>query len=290
VKKTIWLATLMLLPCAALAEAKPKSSTGPQPGISMGEFSRIDANHDGSITLEEAKKAGARLLVKNFNEIDTNHTGKLLRQEINDFILKRREEAVRQTKEMDEKNFRQVDANHDGSISIAEAEKAPAPLLAKNFAMIDTDNDGKLSQQEVSIFLRVLRGQMARRIMAADKKVFQRIDTDHNGSISREEATKTSAPLLAANFDAIDLNRDGKLSLQEVGAFWQMRRQAILRLMAADKNHDGALSKDEVKGFPKLSADFEKIDADHNGQLSMQEIKNYYQSVSAGKKKVAVAK
>jgi Ca2+-binding EF-hand superfamily protein len=287
VKKTIWLAALMLVPCIAAAEDKPKSSTKPQPRVSVEEFSRIDANHDGSITPEEAEKAGARLLVENFKEIDTNHTGKLLRQEINDFLQKRREDAIRQARQADEKNFRQVDANHDGNISIEEAEKAPAPLLANNYAVIDTDNDGKLSQQEVGAFLRALRRQMAQRIRAADEKAFKRIDADHNGSISREEATRTSAPLLAANFDAIDFDKDGKLSPQEVGAFWQMRRQAILRLMAADKNHDGTLSKDEAKGFPRLSANFDKIDTDHNGQLSTQEIKNYYQSVSAGKKKVA---
>ena len=128
---------------------------------------------------------------------------------------------------------------------------------------------------------------MARRIRIADRKAFQSIDADHNGSISREEATKTSAPLLATNFDRIDLNKDDKLSPREVVAFWQMRRQAILRLTAADKNHDGALSKEEAKDFPRLSADFGKIDTDHNGQLSTQEIKAYYQSINANRKKVA---
>jgi Ca2+-binding EF-hand superfamily protein len=288
-KKRIWFAAIALLPCMAAAEAadKPKQGAEQASGMSAEDFRHIDTNHDDGISREEAEKAGARVLVNNFKAIDTNKNGKLSLQEINDFLRAQREEALRRVREADEKDFQQVDANHDGSISMEEAEKAPAPLLANNFAAIDTDKNGKLSQQEVIAFLQAQREQMVRRILAADEEAFRRIDANHDGYISREEATKAPAPLLAANFDAIDINKDGKLSPQEAGAFWQMRRRGIARLMAADKNHDGALSKEEVKDFPGLAADFDKIDADHNGKITMQEINSYYQSASAGQKPAA---
>jgi hypothetical protein len=42
-----------------------------------------------------------------------------------------------------------------------------------------------------------------------------------------------------------------------------------------DKNGDGKLSRDEVKGGP-LAENFDKIDANHDGQLTQDEIRKWF--------------
>lgn len=56
----------------------------------------------------------------------------------------------------------------------------------------------------------------------------------------------------------------------------QMAEKAKDRFAAADTNHDGFLSRDEVqKGMPRMADHFDEIDADHDGQLSTAEILAY---------------
>jgi len=50
----------------------------------------------------------------------------------------------------------------------------------------------------------------------ADER-FRKADTDNNGALSRDEAEKGN-PRLARHFDAIDANKDGQLSREELDA------------------------------------------------------------------------
>lgn len=47
------------------------------------------------------------------------------------------------------------------------------------------------------------------------------------------------------------------------------------RFVKADINGDGALSRDEAKGMPRVSAHFDEIDADHDGRVTLQEIAQF---------------
>ncbi len=53
---------------------------------------------------------------------------------------------------------------------------------------------------------------------------FKQSDKDGNGLLSRSE-TEQDMPRLAKNFDAIDANKDGQLSREEIRTFMQSRRQ-----------------------------------------------------------------
>lgn len=44
---------------------------------------------------------------------------------------------------------------------------------------------------------------------------------------------------------------------------------------ALDKNHDGSLSRAEVKSNPTLTAEFDAVDIDHNGRLSKKELEGW---------------
>ena len=51
---------------------------------------------------------------------------------------------------------------------------------------------------------------------------FKKADTDGDGALSKAEAEK-SMPRLAKDFDAIDTNKDGKLTQDELRAFGEKR-------------------------------------------------------------------
>ena len=48
-----------------------------------------------------------------------------------------------------------------------------------------------------------------------------------------------------------------------------MEERFDAKLKAADKNGDGALTKDEVQaGMPRLAKNFDQIDANHDGKVT----------------------
>jgi Ca2+-binding EF-hand superfamily protein len=104
-----------------------------------------------------------------------------------------------------------ADTDGDGKISREEAN-ASLPGIAKNFDALDTNKDGSLSKEELAAAGRKQgRGhQMQEHMKAAD--------TNGDGKFSREEAN-ASLPQIARNFDAIDTNKDGFVTKDELRAF-----------------------------------------------------------------------
>ncbi len=92
-----------------------------------GSFSAIDRDADGTIDLDEAKRA-AELL---FQHLDRHHTGKLSRAE-----LGRRRLTVAE--------FSWADRDHDGTLDKDEY----LALVERQFRAADVDNDGTVSRAE----------------------------------------------------------------------------------------------------------------------------------------------
>ncbi len=122
---------------------------------------------------------------------------------------------------------------------------------------------------------------------------FERADADGNGSLSRAEAEK-GLPRVARDFDAIDADHNGEVSPEEVRAWMKARRaerssrREAARskfdqyFRAADRDGDGALSRDEARqGMPRLVSKFERIDTDHDGKITREEIQTYLQAKRA---------
>jgi Ca2+-binding EF-hand superfamily protein len=75
-------------------------------------------------------------------------------------------------------------------------------------------------------------------------------DTNGDGMISREEAK--ALPRLAKHFDAIDADKNGQITAEEMGAAHQNRRNAAFDKL--DANKDGVLSRDEFNAMHKHHA------------------------------------
>jgi len=126
--------------------------------IKDAEFRRLDADHDGGISLEETKKGDAMLLTTNFDSIDSNKDGKLSLQELDAFD-KMVNAPPGKPKPRDGAQagspgplFKAIDADGNGTLSKAELSKQPE--LLRNFDKIDADHDGKITPREIDTYMR----------------------------------------------------------------------------------------------------------------------------------------
>jgi len=103
------------------------------------------------------------------------------------------------------------------------------------------------------------------------------MDANKDGFVTREEAK--DYPMLSAQFDAADANKDGKLDGAEMNAHreamhGQMRAHGEERWKAADTDGDAAISRDEAKvAMPRLAAEFDRLDANADGKVTRDEMR-----------------
>jgi len=165
-----------------------------------------------------------------------------------------------------ERMFKTLDTNHDGFVSKEEiaalqaqfeqrsAKRAPT-RAAHLFQHLDADHDGKITRDEVDASRakrRAATGNTAKTRAPAGTSLFGRADANKDGVITRAEfdaavsagkVTLRHAGMrgsqIARLFDVADVDKDGRLSLDEA-------RQATLKEFdAADRDHDGVLTPAE---------------------------------------------
>lgn len=103
------------------------------------------------------------------------------------------------------------------------------------------------------------------------------LDKDGDGRVSRAEATSAATDRANKRFDAIDADKDGYLTQEEVDnarvkAKSDMKRAAEHRLGQADTDGDGAISREEAKSLPMLDRNFDRLDANKDGKISRDEM------------------
>ena len=149
---------------------------------------------------------------------------------------------------------------------------------------------------------------------------FEAADADHSGDLTREEMAQR-LPRFADRFDAIDVNKDGVVSLRElerflevdgapgeikpadakappngalaqepvppvdgVGSNAEIPAAVKKEFMGADANGDGFLSPAEVQGrFPAVERNFPAVDANGDGRISLDELWQFRRKMFAGR-------
>ena len=94
----------------------------------------------------------------------------------------------------------------------------------------------------------------------------QKLDINNDGVIDRAEAA--ASPRLAERFDQLDKNKDGKLGADERPQRHGRHRggrDGHGRMMQADTDKDGRISKAEAAADPKFAERFAKMDANRDG-------------------------
>ena len=129
---------------------------------------------------------------------------------------------------------------------------------------------------------------------AADR--FAAADADGSGALSRAEMQR-ALPRLAPEFDAIDRNRDGSVSREELTAHLQAGKPRSRvattdgfaeHFRRADLDSDGALSRVECeRNLPRLATKFDRIDRDGDGRLTREELQAWFDGRRAARGKAA---
>ena len=125
--------------------------------------------------------------------------------------------------------FSRADADGNGALSRLEVEKS-MPGLARQFDAVDANRDGHVSQDEIMAWRTHKRRETCyaapercvAKMQARLTERFRRADTDGNGALSRLEVEK-SMPQFARRFDAVDANRDGHVTVEEILAARRVR-------------------------------------------------------------------
>jgi Ca2+-binding EF-hand superfamily protein len=116
-----------------------------------------------------------------------------------------------------EEQFKKADKDNDGTLDKNEAKAMPH--VAKHFKEIDTDKDGTVSMDEIRAFMKSHKGDAHER----GKERFNKADKNNDGKLTKEEAK--AMPHVYKNFDAIDADKDGTVTLEEIHNFMKAKRE-----------------------------------------------------------------
>jgi len=117
-----------------------------------------------------------------------------------------------------EAKFGEAGSNHEGVISQSEWQSASLRRANEHFQKMDGNRDGRLSREEMASG-RKMRGG---RDHGARREKLRAMDANGDSQLSRAEIGD-QMPRLAADFDRLDGNRDGKLSREEIRAGREQR-------------------------------------------------------------------
>ena len=123
-------------------------------------------------------------------------------------------------------DFEATDINGDGYITLEEIaviqDKSMDQQNAETFKLLDADKDGAVDKAEYVEFYSKMAAAQSEKAPDLDKN-FEALDIDHNGKLSEEELrtfrTNTKDATNQTAIDVMDANKDGKVSREEYDNF-----------------------------------------------------------------------
>ncbi len=100
-----------------------------------------------------------------------------------------------------------LDVNGDGTVTLDEFKAAHEAAIERRFHALDTDGNGSLSQDELAA--------ARQRLDARRHAPRQRIDTDGDGKWSLAELQAVRPSFTVEEFNRLDRNGDGLISVDE---------------------------------------------------------------------------
>ena len=111
-------------------------------------------------------------------------------------------------------NVMRADTDGDGRVSKAEATAAGATRSGEWFDKLDLNKDGYVTQDELKQ-ARETRHEMRGEMKAHMEERFKEADANGDGQLSLDEA-QSKMPRLAERFSALDTDKNGLLSKEEI--------------------------------------------------------------------------
>jgi Ca2+-binding EF-hand superfamily protein len=224
---------------------KPKPAPGQERKLDPDKlFDRLDKNKDGFIDKDEAPEK----FKERFDKLDTNNDGKISKEEFKQAM------AARQRRQGNKGGqpqpgagngdalFERLDKNKDGFLDKDEA----TDRLKERFDKLDTNKDGKISKEEFQQALKFLMRQ--RKGDNAPAKPSSAAPSDSKPAEKKPTATDNAKKPALPSFDSLDKNVDGRLTREELkGTSLEDKFDEI------DTNKDGKIDLKEFEAYLKKS-------------------------------------
>jgi Ca2+-binding EF-hand superfamily protein len=244
VKRTVVSSALILLAVSGIALAAPAGSStgthtesqghGPRhDGKRFNPFARFDQDGDGKILLKDLPLPAKTHL----SVADANHDGTLTLQEF---------QAGKQQLRADFE--KRADTNHDGKVTPEERQAVMKAHLDERFNGEDKNHDGALTADEVGKekFEHLLRadankdGRVTKAELHEAFKAHAMGPRDHEGNCRKDKSPEDRQAKAIERFKQMDKNSDGALVQSEVPGRWDHLKQA-------DANGDSKVTAEELK-------------------------------------------
>lgn len=226
-----------------------------------------DTNGDGRLSGPQHAPEEIGLAPAVFAALDRNHDGYLDRQEL--------ESIGRRAPDLELRFSLGRGIGPRSGLRGRPLEEAPAGAVA-----VEPFSDGSYKLEVGSVEVEIRRNNRDAGGRSRFSTRFRELDADKNGYLDAKEVKDD--PELAAAFNAMDLDGDGKVFQKEFDAYvLRMSKLASIRLVLEgadngheifgflDKNQDGHLSLRELRSAPDV---LKILDKDHDGALSAWEI------------------
>ena len=180
---------------------------GSKTWLTASMLGRFDANRNGRLEAEEAKKLGIPM-----SRIDVDRDGELTREELFAMVSELQERAGDLTEGLPGW-FYELDANKDGQVAMHEYAIDRTPEQLAEFRLIDGNNDGLLTQMEVLESVAVVGGSYRNNnaeVLPPRKTVISEIEIEDNFVIEEVEVQLSVTHTYVAYLDAYLTGPDGQ--------------------------------------------------------------------------------
>ncbi|MDX9974912.1 MAG: EF-hand domain-containing protein, partial [FCB group bacterium] len=223
-------------------------------------FKEADANQDEQITLAELQAVIPTFTQHAFDYIDANGDGVISRDDLPDGPPPTELEMLKHL-------LRMADADDNGEVTFAELQALVPELVQEQFDRLDRNGDGVISAADLP--------SLPEDPMEWLLRVLREADANGDGQVTFEELQAVAPSVTQEQFDRLDRNGDGVISVEDKPDAPADPLERLIRLLReADVDENEQVTFAELQAvYPELTQEqFDTLDRNGDGVISAADL------------------